>query len=98
MPWFADPCPCQVRGCRRLVRSIDDGDGIGYQRSQFERAIQTRDERSQIAIVDADDLSAAIEDARELIRIVEFDEDVQPDLHRVSVELRQFLSRQNLGD
>jgi len=85
-------------GGRADAALADDRDGIRNQRSEFERAIQTRDERAQIAVVDADDGRTAIEDARQLIGIMQFDEHIQTEGHRFAMEFREFAPRQNLRD
>ena len=85
-------------GIRADPALADDRHARGDAGPQFEGLLQSRDESAQIAVVDADDRGTRIEDAREMLRIVEFHEDIQPHSDGFAVQPREFVTRQDFGD
>ncbi len=85
--------------CAGADAALRDQTAIRRQRAgQIDCVIEARDERAQVAIVDADDLRPRIEHARQVLAVVQLDQRLHAQLVDLSQQRRQLLPVQNLRD
>src|SRR5262245_48978683 len=67
-------------------------------RGQFQRVFQADDEGAQVAIIDANEIRSGVEDARQVLRIVQLDQRLHLRLANAVEQSAQLIAGQNLGD
>ena len=82
-----------------LDAALADQAAVGrHARRQFQRVFQARDERPQIAIVDADEPGLARQHARQVLPVVQLHQGLHPQRGGVDHQPRKLRGAQDLGD
>jgi len=76
----------------------DDEAVLWYFLTQSNRMLQVGMKRAQVAIVDADQTRAGIQDARQVLRFVEFDQGCQSEFDRFVVQFSEITVVQTFGN